>query len=100
MRMTGMVEVAVIDEHFGNKTVKLSILQQIKLKLLGRVYLFHAAKEGWRAELPFYIIKCDRHNIYFIDYPHGLDGHFHCLKCSDEGKQNGNGLSLRESGHV
>jgi len=87
-----MVEVSVVDEHFGNKTVKLSILQQIKLKLSGRVYLFHASKEGWRAELPLYLTKCNKHNIYFIDYPHGFfedyphgfDGHFHCPKCDEE----------------
>jgi len=52
--------IRVCDHHFNIQKFKLSLMERIKLKLEGKVYVFHARKEGWHGELPFYIVKCDR----------------------------------------
>ena len=80
----GMFRVEVLDEHFGKQTVKLSLLQRLTLQIRGYVYLFHAKKDGWKGKLPFYLVKCKRHGVFFIDYPHGYRGYFNCPVCMKE----------------
>ena len=71
--------IQVHDCHFGFKEFEISILERIKLKLEGKIYAFHARKEGWHEELPFYIVRCEKCGTYFLDYPHGED--FLCPLC-------------------
>jgi len=80
------MEAKVLDEHFGKQTVNLNLIQKLQLKILGHAYLFHATKNGWKGKLPFYIVKCKKHNIFFIDYPHGFppNQYFNCPLCLKE----------------
>jgi hypothetical protein len=81
--------VCVHDSHFGIQKFKISLKEWIKLHLGvdgTSVYAFHARKEGWSGELPFYIVKCGRHG-YFLDYLHGFSGYnegFNCPFCLEE----------------
>ena len=84
-----MFEVEVLDEHFGMQRVRLSLLQRFILKIQGYVYLFHARKDGWKGKLPFYLVKCKKHDVFFIDYPHGFppNQYFNCPICLKEIKE-------------
>lgn len=75
--------IRVNDCHFGVQELKVSLLQRIRLKLWGVAYVFHARKEGWSGELPFYIVKCGKHG-YFLDYSHGYAEYFLCPSCLKE----------------
>ena len=80
-----MPTLKVVDSHFQNKEVsmKITLFQQLILKINGYVFVFFARKEGWSGKLPFYIVKCDEHG-YFLDYPHGFLGYnegFNCPLC-------------------
>ena len=83
------MKVCVHDEHFGIQKFEVSLVDWIKLKLEvdgTSVYVFHARKEGWSGELPFYIVKCGEHG-YFLDYPHGFPGYnegFNCPFCLEK----------------
>ena len=46
---------------------------------------------------PFYLLYCPRHG-YYVDYPHGYTGYFHCLKCINEAFTESAGERLRLSG--
>ncbi len=75
------MEVKVTDMYFGKKTVKLSWFKWFRLKMTGAAYLFHAKLKGWKAELPFYVVKCPQCKQYFLDYPHGHSEYFTCPIC-------------------
>lgn len=60
---------------------RLSLFQRMLLKLRGYVFLRYEKREGWNDYLPIYLVKCERHNIYFEDYPHGHSGYFCCPLC-------------------
>ncbi len=60
--------------------VKLTLIQKIILKLNGRVYTEHKMRHGWRAPIPFYAFRCDKHGLV-EDYPHGYEGRLDCPKC-------------------
>jgi hypothetical protein len=80
------MNVHVYDQHFNISEFKLSLAEWIRLKLEKKVYVFHARKQGWNGELPFYIVKCGKHG-YFLDYLHGFPGHnegFDCPFCLKE----------------
>jgi hypothetical protein len=79
-----MVQTMIIhirDRHFGFQELDISLLGWIRLKLTGTVYAFHARKEGWTEQFPFYIVKCDRCGCYFLDYPQGYSEYFLCPLC-------------------
>ena len=62
-------------------TPKLTLLQRIKLRLLGYVYIGHyKLSETWRDSLPFYAFKCPKHGIV-VDYPHGYYDRLDCPYC-------------------
>jgi hypothetical protein len=77
------MKIQVCDRHFGIQKFELSLLEWIKLNLEvdRKVYAFHARKEGWSGELPFYIVKCSDCKQYFLDYPHGFSDYFLCPLC-------------------
>ena len=77
------MKVAVVDRHFGHVSYDLGLWQRLSLFLFGYAKLCSWAKEGWTGELPFYIVKCEKHG-YFVDYVHGHRRYFSCPKCDDE----------------
>jgi len=67
--------------------MNLTFQQWLRLKVLGEVYVYHATKKGWKGQLPFYIVRCSRHGIYYLDYLHGFEGYnegFDCPFCLQE----------------
>ena len=46
-------------------------------------YMGDFMKEGWKGELPFYLIRCRKHG-YVLTYPHGFDERLECPKCLEE----------------
>jgi len=64
--------------------LKLNLWKKLKLKINGNLFVGYAKREGWTGKLPFYIVKCDRHNICFLDYPQGFEGYFICPLCFEE----------------
>ena len=70
--------IQVIDHHFGIQEFQISLIERLKLAISGKIYVFHARKEGWSGELPFYIVKCECCKCYFLDYAHGHDEYFLC----------------------
>lgn len=61
----------------------LNLIQRLRFRIFGMVYLEHRQNEGWRAPLPFYLVNCSKHGP-FEDNPHGHMGVFRCPKCMDE----------------
>jgi len=86
IKLKNVFKINVKDRHFGLKQVKLSLFQRISLMLRGKVYLFHAKKQGWKGELPFYLARCKKHRIFCIDYPHSWDECFDCPLCLEENR--------------
>ena len=83
------IVVKVMDEHSNLKSVKLTFKPWLtfktwlKLKIFGVAYVFHGKREGWKGELPFYVVKCPRCKQLFLDYPHGYENYFVCPNCYD-----------------
>lgn len=63
----------------------LKLTQRIRLKIWGYVFSHYEQREGWKAFLPMYIVKCSKHGLYH-DYVHGFRGreHFTCPRCKEE----------------
>jgi len=61
----------------------LSWWKRIVLRLRGYVFLRYEKRPGWKAYLPIYLVKCEKHG-YYEDYPHGHTGYFLCPKCLEE----------------
>ena len=68
------------------KLVHLSLWKRIQLKINGYVFLMFAKKPGWKGFLPFYVVRCKKHKILFLDYPHGYRNYFMCPLCLEEGR--------------
>jgi hypothetical protein len=67
--------------------LKLSFFDKLKIKMGFPKYIGDFTNDGWSGNLPFYIVWCHWHKIFFIDYPHGFDNHFHCPKCLEEAEK-------------
>jgi len=61
--------------------VKVGLWKRLKLRLFGRTYIGHIKRPEWKAPLPIYLLKCKKHGIYYVDYPHGYRGYFTCPRC-------------------
>ena len=72
---------SVINSYLDN--MKLTLIQKIKLKINGRVYIEHRTRPRWNRPLPFYAFKCPVHGIV-IDYTHDVDDYVSCPKCFEE----------------
>ena len=66
----------------------LSWWKRIVLRLRGYVFLRCEKRQGWKAYLPIYLVKCKKHG-YYEDYPHGFPPreYFLCPKCLEEVKR-------------
>jgi hypothetical protein len=60
-----------------------SLKQRLTVYLLGRYFLRDEMREGWKAPLSIYLVKCAKHG-YFEDYQHGFDQRFDCPICLSE----------------
>jgi hypothetical protein len=58
----------------------LSLLQLLMLKIRGSLLIDWVRLEGWKRNLPFYIIKCPIHG-YQLSYPSGYNDVLICPKC-------------------
>lgn len=76
---------SILNNYYNENFVKefLTFKQRLALKLSGYVYLCDLKLKGWLSFLPVYIVKCDKHKCYFLDYPQG-QGHFTCPLCLNE----------------
>lgn len=60
---------------------KLSWWQRFMFWLRGYVHLFEGTCPGWKGYLPFYMIRCKTHNVYYVTYPAGYEQRFICPFC-------------------
>jgi len=81
------LKVKIYDDHFSGGWISIEIpfRKWLRLAVIGELYLRHDMKPGWSGKLPFYIVRCLRHG-YFLDYPQGWEGLFHCPLCEKESK--------------
>ena len=61
----------------------LSFLQLLILWVTGSVLVGMIKVDGWRATMPFYIIKCPHHGLQ-MSYPSGFDKKLACPKCLND----------------
>ncbi len=66
-------------DRWGN-TVSLSLLQRLRLRVLGRVPIGTRMKEGWKNPIMHYVFKCKLHGLQ-VDYPHGYREELRCPHC-------------------
>ena len=64
--------------------------QRLRLRLGHAVYLEHRIRIGFRGEMPFYAIRCEKHGI-FEDYPHGYANLLKCPECVRAQEETPNG---------
>ena len=38
-------------------------------------------EKHFKAPTPIYVAWCERHNVFFLDYPHGYSGRLDCPIC-------------------
>ena len=67
--------------------VKVGFWKKLKLKLFGHTYVCHIKRPEWKAPLPIYLLRCEKHGIYYVDYLHGFppNQYFCCPLCLKEG---------------
>jgi len=75
----------VIDHDFtmGIRQIEFSLFEWIRLKLGQAVFVFHAKKNNWTRENPWYVTKCNIHEQYFLDYPHSHKELLRCPLCNN-----------------
>jgi len=67
-------------ENLLNIVSGLSFFQLLILMIQGSVLIANLRLEGWRAKIPIYLFKCDKHG-YQISYPQGHKMRIICPKC-------------------
>ena len=84
--LAGLGLVSVMSLHQVNADTmltiisSLSLLQLLMLKIRGSVLIDRVRLEGWKRNLPFYVIKCPKHG-YQLSYPNGYNDVLICPKC-------------------
>jgi len=61
----------------------LNLLQRLKLRLSGYVYVGDRQREGWKGPIPFYAFMCPIHGLV-EDYPHYHSQWLECPECIEE----------------
>lgn len=61
----------------------LNLIEKLKLKIMGSIFLDNIRFEGWSGDLPFYLFKCGTHG-YELNYPSGYYMNLLCLDCIRE----------------
>ena len=62
---------------------RIGLLNRLKLRLSGYVYVEERIEPGWREPLPFYLFICPVHG-YVESYQHGYDKKLVCPRCLEE----------------
>lgn len=73
--------------------IRISLINQIKIKLMGKAYLYNDEQKGWEKSLPFYAFECPSHGIV-VNYPHGFKKRLVCPKCLQELSINNHSLYI------
>jgi hypothetical protein len=61
---------------------RIGLIDRLKLRLRGYVYLEDRIKPDWRTPLPFYLFRCPIHG-YVEGYPRGYDDTLICPVCEE-----------------
>ena len=59
---------------------RIGLINRLKLRLSGHIYVEDRIEPDWKEPLPFYIFKCPLHG-YVESYPHGYEKKLICPKC-------------------
>ncbi len=59
---------------------RIGLINQLKLRLSGYIYIEDRIEPDWKKPLPFYIFNCPLHG-YVESYPHGYEKKLVCPKC-------------------
>ena len=62
---------------------KLSLINRLKLLLMGHVYVGDRMEDGWKEALPCYVFKCPRHGLV-ISHVRGYNQYLECPECLKE----------------
>ena len=62
---------------------KLSLINRLKLRLTGYVYIGDRMEEGWKDALPCYIFKCHKHGLV-VSHVRGYNQYLECPECLKE----------------
>jgi len=54
------------------------------LARLGIDTILYWDRENFKAPTPIFVAWCGRHNVFYLDYPHGYDGRLICPLCLKE----------------
>ena len=63
--------------HLGTE---LTLIQEIRLTILGITSTNKRTNPGWEGEIMYYAFKCPRHGVV-EDYPHGFNHRLRCPIC-------------------
>ena len=62
---------------------RISLLNRLKMQLIGCVYVGDRQRDGWKSPLPHYAFKCPVHGMV-ESYPHGYEQRLECPICKEE----------------
>ncbi|MFC1802857.1 hypothetical protein ACFL0D_02700 [Thermoproteota archaeon] len=62
---------------------RLKLLEKLKIKLSGHLYVGDEIRDGWKEPAPFYIFKCPIHG-YVKSYVRGYSERLECPDCLKE----------------
>ena len=62
---------------------RINLLNRLKLRLQGYLYLGEEEGESWDEALPYYLFECPIHGMV-KSYPKGYDRRLECPLCSEE----------------
>jgi hypothetical protein len=79
MRITYILRplIILVGSHLDQR---LKLLERIKLRLSGNIYLYNVTKEGWTDSLPLYLFECPIHGLVKA-YPKGYSNRLECPLC-------------------
>ena len=62
---------------------RIKLLEKLKIKLNGHLYIGDEEREGWKHSAPFYMFKCPKHG-YVKNHIKGFDKRLECPDCLKE----------------
>lgn len=62
---------------------KLNLIDKIRLRLFGSVYIGHRTLPGWKDSQPFYLFMCPTHGLK-ESYPSGYNKILQCDECLED----------------
>lgn len=65
--------------------MKIGLINRLRIRIFGWVYIEHRRKEWWSGGLPYYMARCKKHG-FFEDTPHGYADYLMCPECLKDGE--------------